>query len=109
MHIKRAGGIENHVHVLLVIPKTLSVSEALKQLKGGSSNAINKAGLMGTHTFGWQDGYAAFTVSPSKAPDVIRYIANQREHHHKLTFEEEYVTFLKRHGVEYDPKYLWDK
>jgi putative transposase len=108
MHVKRAGGIENHVHVLVSIPKTLSVSEAMKRLKGGSSNAINKDGLLGAGPFGWQDGYAAYTVSPSKVPDVIQYIANQREHHRKQTFEDEFVAFLKRHGVGYDPKYLWD-
>ena len=81
MHVKRAGGIENHVQVLVSIPKTLSVSEAMKRLKGGSSNAINKDGLLGAGPFGWQDGYAAYTVSPSMVPDVVRYIANQHEHH----------------------------
>ena len=106
MHAGRVGGIENHVHVLVDIPKTLSVSEAMKRLKGGSSNAINKAGLIAT-PFGWQDGYAAFTVSRSVAPDVAGYIANQREHHRKRTFEEEYVALLEKHGVEFDPRYLW--
>ena len=81
MHVRRVGGIEDHVHVLVSIPKILSVSDAMKRLKGGSSNAINKGGLIGSGRFGWQDGYAAYTVSPSKVPDVIQYIANQREHH----------------------------
>jgi putative transposase len=108
MHVKRAGGIENHVHVLVEIPATLSVSEAMKRLKGGSSNAINKARLTGSMRFGWQDGYAAYSVSTSKIPDVVGYIANQREHHRNQTFEEEFVVFLERHGVDYDPRYLWD-
>lgn len=107
MVARRVGGIENHIHVLLDIPKTLSLSEAMKRLKGGSSNAINKSGLIKTH-FGWQDGYSAYTVSSSAVPDVIAYIANQREHHRTRTFEEEYVAFLNKHGVEYDSRYLWD-
>lgn len=69
---------------------------------------MSKDGLLGAGPFGWQDGYGAYAVSPSKVPDVIRYIANQREHHRKETFEDEFVAFLKRHGVDYDPKYLWD-
>tara|TARA_R110002096_G_scaffold100173_5_gene221974 strand:- start:7312 stop:7764 length:453 start_codon:yes stop_codon:yes gene_type:complete len=106
MHARRIGGIENHIHALIDIPKTLTISEAMKRLKGGSSNAINQSGLLKTR-FSWQDGYSAFTVSSSAAPDVIQYIANQREHHQKRTFEEEYVALLKKHGVEYDERYLW--
>ncbi len=108
MHIRRAGGIENHVHVLIDIPKTLSVSEAMKQLKGGASNAINQEGLLPAGRFAWQEGYAAFTVSSSNAAQVAAYVANQRKHHHQRTFEDELVILLEKHGVEYDQKYLWD-
>lgn len=108
LHLVRAGGIDNHVHTLVRIPKTLAVSEAMKRLKGGSSKYINEQKLMcGNQRFGWQDGYSAFTVSSSAVPDVVRYIAHQREHHRTRTFEEELVEFLERHGVEYDAKYLW--
>ena len=107
MNVVKVGGIENHVHALIDIPKTLSVSEAMKGLKGGSSNGINKAGIINGH-FSWQDGYGAFTVSASSVADVLGYITNQREHHRTMTFEEEYVKFLEKHGVEYDAKYLWD-
>jgi REP element-mobilizing transposase RayT len=55
-----------------------------------------------------QDGYAAFTVSKSNIPDVIRYIQNQREHHHRKTFQEEYLEFLRANGIDYDERYLWD-
>jgi len=106
LHARRVGGIENHIHALLDIPRTLAVSEAMKRLKGGSSKAIHQAGLM-DRPFSWQDGYAAFTVSSSSIPDVTQYIANQREHHRKRTFEDEYVALLAKHGVEYDPQYLW--
>ena len=107
INVVKVGGIENHVHALIDIPKTLSVSESMKGLKGGSSNGINKAGIINGH-FSWQDGYGAFTVSASSVADVLGYITNQREHHRTMTFEEEYVKFLEKHGVEYDAKYLWD-
>ena len=57
--------------------------------------------------FGWQDGYAGFTVSKSNIPDVIIYIRNQREHHRKRSFQEEYLEFLIKNGIEYDERYLW--
>ena len=107
MKVLKVGGIENHLHALIDIPKTLSVSEAMKQLKGGASNGINKAGIT-TGRFGWQDGYGAFTVSASSVADVVGYITNQREQHRTMTYEEEYMKFLEKHGVEYDADYLWD-
>lgn len=107
MFVKKAGGIENHIHVLLEIPKTLSVSEAMKRLKGGSSNAIRQSSLI-DHEFAWQVGFAAFTVSKSAAPDVIRYISNQREHHRTKSFEEELVALLAKHEIDFDPKYVFD-
>lgn len=108
MKINRVGGIENHVHILVQIPKTMTVSEAMKQLKGGSSNDINKENFFGGAHFSWQTGYAAFTVSTSKAASVAKYIANQREHHRGQTFEDELKEFLDKHGVDYDSRYLLD-
>lgn len=107
LKINQVGGIGNHVHVLIEIPKTVAVSEAMKRLKGGSSNAINDEDLLGGAHFAWQDGYAAFTVSRSQIASVAEYIGNQRGHHRRQTFEDEFVAFLERHGVDYDPKYLW--
>ena len=106
MHALRIGGIENHVHLLIEIPKTLAIAEAIQRLKGGSSSWINDEKLTSTH-FNWQDGYSAFTVSPSAIPDVVKYIANQREHHRHKTFEEEYRSFLEKHGVEFDERYAF--
>jgi putative transposase len=109
MRILNVGGIENHVHVLVRIPKTMSVSEAMQRLKGGSSKAINNEELLGSELrFAWQDGYGAFTVSKSNVPDIERYVLGQREHHRVRTFEDEFVEFLDRHEIDYDPKYLWD-
>ena len=109
IHVIRAGGIENHVHALVRIPKTMSVSEALQRLKGSSSKYINAEGLLGAMgKFAWQDGYAAFSVSKSGVPEVIRYIADQREHHRTRSFEDEFVAFLVKHQIDYDPNHLWD-
>ena len=106
LNVIKVGGIEIHFHALVGIPKTISVSEAMKQLKGGSSNGINKTNIINGH-FGWQDGYGAYTVSASAIPDVVSYISTQCEHHREMTFEEEFVKFLEKHEVDYDPKYLW--
>lgn len=57
--------------------------------------------------FRWQDGYGAFTVSYSNIEQVRRYITNQEQHHRRMTFQEEFVQFLERHGIEYDPRYVW--
>ncbi|WP_309380942.1 IS200/IS605 family transposase [Cerasicoccus frondis] len=105
----RVGGVENHVHALIHIPKTLSVADAMKLLKGGSSKYINRENILGPdRRLAWQDGYAAFTVSRSNEKDVVEYISNQREHHTKRTFEDEYTAFLDKHGIEYEREYLFD-
>jgi REP element-mobilizing transposase RayT len=98
------GGTENHLHVLLSLPATMSLAKAMQLLKGGSSHWMNE-----THTrgFAWQEGYGAFTVGISQKNDTIRYIQSQAEHHRKRSFEEEFVAFLKKHGVEYDPQHVW--
>jgi REP element-mobilizing transposase RayT len=98
------GGTENHVHVLLSLPATMPLAKAMQLLKGASSHWMNE-----THTknFAWQEGYGAFTVGISQKDDTIRYIASQAEHHRKRNFEEEFVAFLKKHGVEYDPQHVW--
>ena len=87
----------------------MSVSEAMQRLKGGSSKAINNEELLGPKLrFAWQDGYGAFTASKSNVTAIGRYILNQREHHRERTFEDEFLEFLERHEINYDPEYLWD-
>src|SRR6478735_9154267 len=83
------GDIEDHVHLVLGIPAALAVSKALQLLKGGSSKWIHET-FPNLTSFQWQDGYGAFTVSKSQLPDVIHYVAHQREHHKRRTFQEEY-------------------
>ena len=101
------GGIEDHVHLLVGMPPTLTVSEALQSIKGASSGWI-KQSLPGCGGFAWQDGYGAFTVSKSLLNHVEDYIRRQREHHRETSFQEEYRGLLKKHGIAYDERYLWD-
>jgi REP element-mobilizing transposase RayT len=101
------GGVEDHVHILLRIPPVLAVSKAMQLLKGGSSHWIHDT-FPELSSFGWQDGYGAFTVSQSAMEDTKRYIQRQREHHQSRTFKDEYLAFLRKYEVEYDERYLWD-
>jgi putative transposase len=103
----QVGGVEDHVHAL-VMPKPIHApSEVAKWLKSESSKWIHEE-LEKMKTFGWQDGFGAFSVSKSNVPAVVQYIKNQREHHKKESFEEEYERLMKLHEVDYDPKYLLD-
>ena len=98
------NGTGDHVHILAGLKATHTLAEILRQIKRGSSVWIHQHGIQ---KFEWQEGYAAFTVSPSQVDAVKRYIANQEEHHRKKTFEEEYVELLRLSGVEFDERYLW--
>ena len=103
----RAGGFYDHVHLLVRIPAKLSVSDFVGTLKSNSSKHINDTSEL-LRKFGWQDGFAAFTVSVSQKNRVVEYIENQMEHHAGHSFEDEYLHLLKKHEVEYDPRYAWD-
>lgn len=92
------GGVRDHIHALFVLPPTLPLAKAVQFLKGSSSKWINET----SGEFAWQEGYGAFSVSASQTADVVRYIQNQRTHHEKKTFEEEFVEFLKKYGVSYE-------
>jgi REP element-mobilizing transposase RayT len=106
MKALQIGGIEDHVHLVIGIPASLAVSKALQFLKGGSCRWIHET-FPELARFQWQDGYAAFAVSKSQVPDVVRYVANQREHHKGLTFQDEYKAFLQRHDIDFDERYVW--
>jgi putative transposase len=100
------GGVEDHVHLLLSIPSTLSISHAMQLVKGGSSKWVHDT-FPKCKEFAWQEGYGAFTISISQIPDTKAYIGNQSEHHRTKTFQEEFLAFLGRHGIDYDPRYVW--
>src|SRR6266481_8635722 len=98
--VHAVGGIDDHVHLLIQIPPSLSLANAVNAIKSNSSRWACEQG----HKFAWQQGYAAFSVSASLVPTVVRYIQNQESHHKKMTFDAEFLALLKKHGVEYDPK-----
>jgi len=99
------GGTVDHVHLLLGLRATHRLADVVREVKVASSKWIHDT--VASPGFAWQDGYGAFTVSPGHVDEVRRYIAVQEEHHRKMTFQEEYVSFLRQHGVEYDERYLW--
>jgi REP element-mobilizing transposase RayT len=102
----KVGGLEDHLHLVLRIPPTIPVSEAVRLLKGSSSRWIRQT-FSELEAFRWQDGYGAFTVSTSALPATIRYVEQQRATHERRTFEDEFLFLLQRHGIEYDERYLW--
>jgi len=99
------GGVEDHVHLLVGLKATACLADVVRDVKAVSSRWVHEE--IHERTFSWQEGYGAFTVSPSQRATVVRYIAGQEEHHRKLSFQEEYLTLLKRCGVEYDERFLW--
>jgi putative transposase len=101
------GGVEDHVHILLSIPPTLTISKALQLIKGGSSKWIHET-FPEHRLFSWQEKYGAFSVSVSQLDTIIDYIRNQEPHHRTMTFQEEFEALLKKHRIEYDERYLWD-
>lgn len=102
----QVGGVEDHIHALITAPPTIAPFQIAQFLKGDSSKWIHEE-FSALRNFGWQDGYAAFTVSKSNIPQLIKYIQNQRAHHRKKTFQEEYLEFLDANGIDYDERYLW--
>ena len=100
------GGVEDHVHLLLSIPSTISVSKAMQLIKGGSSKWVHEA-FPAYQDFEWQEGYGAFSVSKSGVPETIAYINGQKEHHQGTTFQQEFIAFLKKHEIDYDERYVW--
>ena len=93
------GGVEDHVHLLLSLPSTLAIAKALQLVKGGSSKWVHES-FPEHRLFGWQEKYGAFGVSVSLLDKTIEYIRNQREHHRRVTFQEEFLALLKKHRIE---------
>ena len=100
------GGVENHVHVLLMFSRTETVAHVVEEMKRNSSRWIKTISPI-YENFAWQGGYGAFSVSQSQINNVKRYIERQKEHHRKRSFQEEYLEFLRLHDVEFDEKYVF--
>lgn len=101
----KVGGTADHVHILFGLAKTLSLSKVVEEIKKSSSKWAKENG---EPRFYWQSGYGAFSVSASNEEQVTKYIANQEEHHRERSFQDEFREFLRRHGIEWDERYVWD-
>ena len=103
----KIGGYDDHVHILCLLSKNIQLATLLEKIKSLSSKWI-KTFDQSLLNFYWQSGYGAFSVNPSEIDTVIRYISNQRVHHQKIDFQNEFRGFLKKYKVDYDERYLWD-
>jgi putative transposase len=101
------GGVEDHVHLLARFGRTVTQAEWVKELKRVSNLWLKERGR-DYADFEWQGGYADYSVSQSKLPDVKEYIAGQEEHHRKMRFQDELGALLRKHEIEWDEKYVWD-
>jgi putative transposase len=102
-----AGGVEDHVHLLVSLARDLSVSDAVRNIKTDSSRWIHET-ISGLHAFHWQHGYAAFSVSHSQIDAVKAYLANQKVHHGRQGYQDEVRRLLRLHELESDEQYMWD-
>jgi REP element-mobilizing transposase RayT len=93
-----AGGMANHAHILFALPSDMSVAKAVQTFKANSSRWIGEHGI----DFAWQEGYGAFSVSPSNIDAVKHYIRHQPEHHAKRSFEDEFIALLRKSGVSFE-------
>jgi REP-associated tyrosine transposase len=101
-----AGGMPDHIHLLVSLNRTLAIADAVRLIKTNSSGWVHDE--LRFHEFQWQNGYGAFAVSYSNIDQVKTYIANQEQHHPTISFQDEFREFLRRHGLEWDEQYVWD-
>ena len=104
--VLQINGMPDHVHILVGMRPNQSLSELMKQVKQDSSKWINNKGIV-PGKFSWQAGYGAFSYSKAQLPRVINYIRNQKGHHKKESFQEEYLKLLETHEVEFDRHYIF--
>ncbi len=97
----------DHVHILVSIKPSISISDLVRDIKAGSSKFINDSKWIKSK-FNWQEGFGAFSYSKSQIDTVIKYILNQEEHHNKKSFKDEYLEYLKQFDIEYDERYLFE-
>ncbi|MDT5156316.1 MAG: REP-associated tyrosine transposase [Acidobacteriota bacterium] len=99
------NGVNDHVHLLVGLPPTASVSDTLRLLKANSSRWLHETYRK---PFAWQSGYGAFSVSRSNLEAVRKYIAHQEEHHRRMSFKEEFMSLLRKHNIEFDEQFIWN-
>jgi putative transposase len=101
------GGVEDHIHILTILSKKITLIDFVEQVKKESSKWMKLQGAQYSN-FYWQGGYGMFSVNPREVDVVTNYIKKQKEHHQKITFQDEYRAFLKQYQIPYDEKYVWD-
>ncbi|HPC00040.1 MAG TPA: IS200/IS605 family transposase [Polyangiaceae bacterium] len=101
------GGVADHVHLAVRLSRTITMAQLIEKLKTSSSKWL-KTQSPALAAFAWQRGYGAFSVGPSDINALLHYIDTQEEHHRTRTFQDEYRDFLKKYGIEYDERYVWD-
>ena len=101
------NGVADHMHILLRMPTDVSYADMLRAIKANSSKWMNDE-IRGPREFAWQTGYSAFSVSKSVKDAVETYIHKQEEHHQRVSFKEELIALLEKHGIDYDPQYVFD-
>ena len=105
-HLYRIGGVEDHLHIITHIHPTVAIAYLVKDMKLAASSFIKSQNIFPNFN-GWQDGYGGFTYAISAKDNLIEYVKNQKEHHKKVSFRDEYINLLKEHGIEFDEKYLF--
>ncbi|HEX6962708.1 MAG TPA: IS200/IS605 family transposase [Lacipirellula sp.] len=103
----RIGSTEDHIHIACTLGRTIAVSKLIQEIKQDSSQWMKLQGRPYSE-FGWQDGYDAFSIGRSQLEDLRVYIARQREHHARESFQDEYRRLLDRYQIDYDERYVWD-
>ena len=105
--LHQIGGMEDHLHLLVELPRTITIAKIVELVKSHSSRWV-KQNFSTYPDFSWQSGYGVFSVDRRTFDAAKQYIANQPEHHKKRGFQEEYLELLERAEIEYDERYLWD-
>jgi REP element-mobilizing transposase RayT len=100
------NGPSDHVHLLVQTKASVAIAKLVETVKSNSTGWVHRE-WRERWAFAWQEGYGAFSVGPVQVPEVIKYIAGQKEHHRKISFQEEFVSFLQKYGIEYDERYIW--
>lgn len=101
------NGVSDHIHLFVGLKPSMSISDLVRDIKNNSSNFINEKKFVHGR-FSWQEGFGAFSYGHSQIDQVYNYILNQEEHHHKITFKDEYLDFLQKFQIEYNEKYLFE-
>ncbi len=106
-HPIRVGGYLDHVHIVCLLSRKVALMDLIEEVKKSSSKWIKSKGEQFAN-FYWQRGYGAFSVKPSEIDVVVRYVDNQKEHHRKQDFQAEFRSLLKKYGIDFDERYVWD-